>query len=234
MNNWVHSLTVFGGDLIAGGTFTTAGSAPAVRIAAWDGSSWTNLGSGADGPVYGLTVYDDQLFAGGSFTTAGGTSANRIAAWNGSSWSPLGTGVNYWVEDLTVYDNRLVAGGQFTIAGGKISAYVATWEEIATGIDGGGDVTAYSVELVQNHPNPFNPSTMISFSLSTRAQIRLSIYDVQGKLVIHLVEGVLGEGVHKAVWNGKDMRGNPVTSGLYFYRLRTGDATLSKKMLLLK
>jgi hypothetical protein len=103
----VHALIVYDNQLIAGGEFITAGATAANRIAAWDGSSWSALGSGM-GPEYGsviaLTVYDNQLIAGGSFTTAGGTDANNIAAWDGSSWSPLGSGMDSYVYALTLYN----------------------------------------------------------------------------------------------------------------------------------
>ena len=84
MNHWVQALAIYDGDLIAGGTFTTASGVAANYIARWDGSSWQPLGLGLNNWVFTLTVYDDELIAGGSFTTAGGVTANYIARWNGS------------------------------------------------------------------------------------------------------------------------------------------------------
>ena len=84
----VYALAVSGSTLYAGGDFTSAGGAPANHIAAWNGSSWSALGSGMDGyAVYALAVSGSTLYAGGDFTTAGGVPANHIAAWNGSSWT---------------------------------------------------------------------------------------------------------------------------------------------------
>jgi hypothetical protein len=76
-----------------------AGNVPANDIAKWDGTQWSALGSGTNGPsVTSLTVFDDgngpALYAGGTFTTAGGVPANGIAKWNGSEWSTVGDGVN--------------------------------------------------------------------------------------------------------------------------------------------
>jgi HYR domain-containing protein len=128
-----------GPALYAGGYFTTAGGVAANRIAKWNGSSWSALGSGMAGigtlAVLALTSYDDgsgpALYAGGTFTTAGGVSAHRIARWNGSSWTSLGIGVNGAVRALTVFDDgdgpALYAGGSFTQAGGVIARRVATW-----------------------------------------------------------------------------------------------------------
>jgi hypothetical protein len=124
----VRALAVYDGRLIAGGAFTTAGGVSANCIAAWDGTSWSPLGSGMDDYVVALTVYDNQLIAAGRFTTAGGVSANYIAAWDGTSWSPLGTGTNYWVYTLTVYDNQLVVGGGFSTAGGVSAHRIAAWD----------------------------------------------------------------------------------------------------------
>jgi hypothetical protein len=98
--------------LIAAGDFTIAGGAAAQRIASWDGSSWSPLGSGLDGDVDALTVYDNKLIAGGSFLVAGGVIAKNIAAWDGSSWSPLGSGLEDIVPmALAEYDSKLYAAG---------------------------------------------------------------------------------------------------------------------------
>ena len=94
MNGVVYALAVSGSTLYAGGDFTTAGGRAANYIAAWDGSSWSALGSGMNGPVYALAVSGSTLYAGGGFTTAGGVAANHIAAWDGSSWRALGSGTD--------------------------------------------------------------------------------------------------------------------------------------------
>ncbi len=81
----IYALTVYHGDLIAGGDFTLAGGAPASNIARWDGSSWESLASGitgGDGTVFALEVLDDSLFAGGNFTHAGALPSVNIARWD--------------------------------------------------------------------------------------------------------------------------------------------------------
>jgi hypothetical protein len=89
-------------------------------------------------------------------------------------------------------------------------------------------------ELYQNVPNPFNPTTTISFVLPERTRATLSIYDVEGRLVRTLVDEIIGEGYQERTWDGKDANGNQVGSGVYFYRLTAGDKTLTKKMVLLR
>ena len=88
-----------------------AGGESANRIARWNGSSWSELGSGMNDWVHALTVYNGQLIAGGQFTTAGGETVNRIARWDGESWSALGSGMNDSVHSLIIYNGDLIAGG---------------------------------------------------------------------------------------------------------------------------
>jgi hypothetical protein len=90
------------------------------------------------------------------------------------------------------------------------------------------------VELDQNRPNPFNPSTSIDFYLPRDAQVTLSIFDVSGQLVRTLVDQTTRFGHHSAVWNGMDANGNQVSSGVYFYRLQTGKRVITKKMVVVK
>jgi hypothetical protein len=88
--------------------------------------------------------------------------------------------------------------------------------------------------LAQNDPNPFNPSTTISFSLDNDTFALLTIYDVAGRLVRTLVNRKLARGRHSEVWDGRDVGGVEVVSGIYFYRLEAGSRAIKKKMLLLK
>ncbi len=89
--------------------------------------------------------------------------------------------------------------------------------------------------LAQNHPNPFNPSTRISFSLSdASARTILSVYNARGQLIRSLVDELLPVGSHSRVWDGKDNAGQSVGSGIYLYRLSNGNQLQTRKMLLLK
>ncbi|MDH3215764.1 MAG: aryl-sulfate sulfotransferase [Candidatus Krumholzibacteria bacterium] len=90
------------------------------------------------------------------------------------------------------------------------------------------------IVLHQNLPNPFNPVTTIRFELPHTANVRLTIYTVEGKLVRNLVRRELSPGTHGISWDGKDARGNAASSGVYVYRLEAGDKAFSKKMVLLK
>lgn len=120
------------GQVIAGGSFDSAGGVAAGRIARWNGSNWTPLGSGMDSVVMALAMLPGgDVVAGGAFTTAGGTAANRIARWNGTTWSPMGSGMNGNVRALAVLPNGvLVAAGEFTSAGGVSANRIAKWDGI--------------------------------------------------------------------------------------------------------
>jgi flagellar hook assembly protein FlgD len=88
--------------------------------------------------------------------------------------------------------------------------------------------------LYWNHPNPFNPSTLISFSLDRDENVSLVIYDVSGRHIQTLVSRPMTSGTHSEVWDGRDTFGQPVAGGIYFYRLSAGNRSLTKKMILLK
>ena len=96
--------------------------------------------------------------------------------------------------------------------------------------------TAVPVEfgLEQNYPNPFNPTTTIDVSVASDSQITLNIYDINGRLVSTLADGVYDMGYHSFVWNGLDQTGNKVSAGIYFYSLQTEGMSITKKMMLMK
>jgi len=98
------------------------------------------------------------------------------------------------------------------------------------------EVTVGGVALVleQNHPNPFNPRTTISFTLPQRGHVRLAIYSADGRLVRTLIDETTPAGFREVPWDGKDDRGATVSSGVYFYRLESGKQTLARKMVYLK
>jgi hypothetical protein len=89
--------------------------------------------------------------------------------------------------------------------------------------------------LHKNHPNPFNPTTIIRYDLAQASNIRLSIYNIDGKLVKMLIDGGKQAGYHSVEWNGKDEDGRQVPSGAYFYQLETSEGYKeTKRMILLK
>ena len=82
------------------------------------------------------------------------------------------------------------------------------------------DARPEDFSLGQNYPNPFNPSTTIHYSLPAPAHVELSVFSILGQEVINLESGVKTQGPHETTWTGKDLNGNPVPSGVYFYQLQ--------------
>ncbi len=95
-------------------------------------------------------------------------------------------------------------------------------------------VDALTLQLSQNNPNPFNPITMIGYTVPSRAKVTLEIYDVAGHLVTTLVNESRDAGRYSSEWNGRSANGESVGSGIYFYRLSVGNQSLTRKMVLLK
>ncbi len=98
------------------------------------------------------------------------------------------------------------------------------------------EITELTTEyrLEQNYPNPFNPSTIIEYYIPKAGNIKLEIYNSLGELVNVLVEDNQNKGRYQVTWNGKDSHGNSLSSGVYFYRMKTDEYSNANKMLLLK
>ena len=123
----ISAFAVSGSNVFAGGVFTNLGGVTATNLARWDGSSWTNMGNGFDGPVYALAWDGTNLYVGGQFNTADTVGATNIAKWNGKAWSGLDTGFDGPVYAIAVAGTNLIAGGAFANASGAGVANVAQW-----------------------------------------------------------------------------------------------------------
>ncbi len=94
---------------------------------------------------------------------------------------------------------------------------------------------AFRNSLSQNLPNPFNPVTTIRYSVKEHAHVSLKVYNVAGQLVTTLVNEVKQPGIiYEVCWDGRSNSGDPVASGVYFYKMVTKDFSMTKKMVLLK
>lgn len=115
---------------------------------------------------------------------------------------------------------------------------------IATGLEGmvfktqdgpvSADPPVRSIILRQNHPNPFNPSTRISFSLAEACEISLVIHEQTGRTVRTLLKGPAPAGPRSVDWDGRDDAGRPVASGTYLYELKAGHERAARKMVLVR
>ena len=146
MNGDVYALATFkypsingSYELIAGGSFTTAGGVAAQRIARWNENpftvfpppAWAAMGAGFNGVVQTIARSGGYTYAGGSFTASGATTLNRVARWNETTdvWENLTGlgGMNGTVYALKEFNGSLYAGGSFTTAGGSSTGGLARW-----------------------------------------------------------------------------------------------------------
>jgi hypothetical protein len=97
---------------------------------------------------------------------------------------------------------------------------------------GGGVPEEYALD--QNYPNPFNPTTRISYTIAERGLVSIDVFDILGRHVSTLLNEVQPAGSYEITWNGRNNENLPVTSGVYFYRLRSGSFAKTNKMVLLK
>lgn len=91
-----------------------------------------------------------------------------------------------------------------------------------------------ALALHQNHPNPFNPATTIRYALPDRRRVDLRVFAVTGRLVRTLVADVVPAGTYAVIWDGRDEQHRPVASGVYYYRLRAGEADVVRRMTLIR
>ena len=235
----VYSLGVHNGNLIAGGLFSSAGGGSANGIASWNGSAWSALGSGCGGGFYPyvheVLSHNGYLYSGGYYTIAGGQTCNGIAKWDGNNWSPLGSG--FWngganvfgAAGLCVFNNELVATGMFTTAGGVGAVNIAKWNGLLTGVNNNNGNIPDRFSLSQNYPNPFNPSTKINFSIPKSDFVKLNVYDGTGKKVSEIVNKNLDAGNYSYTFNASGL-----SSGVYYYTIKTNEFAETKKMMLIK
>jgi len=136
------------------------------------------------------------------------SSGTRSSTFNGSTWSAVAT--NHRIRAIVTTATGLSAIGP---------------DEVGTPV-------VYT--LGKNYPNPFNPSTRISYSIGERGLVMLDVYDILGRHVRTLVNEVQAAGSYQIVWDGRTGDNMAVGSGIYFYRLRSGSFSKTERMVMLK
>ncbi|MEN8191674.1 MAG: T9SS type A sorting domain-containing protein [Bacteroidota bacterium] len=146
-------------------------------------------------------------------------------------------------EDLSYTNTELETGGQAGFPVGDLNWWgddkVSEWEiwrdTVTVGVKKNSiGITLDNYSLEQNYPNPFNPSTVISYSIPKTSNVQLSVYNSLGQKTATLVNQKQNSGSYSVNWNGKDQLGNSVSTGIYFYQIRTGNFIESRKMILLR
>jgi choice-of-anchor B domain-containing protein len=188
--------------------------------------------------VHQLYIVGDLMFV--AYYTSGfkvfniANPANPVLVdtYDTSPYSDDGTGSDGYLGAWNAYP--FAPSGVVYVSDHPGGLYLFSVEGFTGTITAIGDHKSQAFTLAQNSPNPFNPSTRISFNLAGRGAARLYIYDVNGARVATLVDGELSAGAHSVAWNGTDSRGETVASGVYYYRLDAGHDSATKQMVLLK
>lgn len=208
----------FGGEVVVeeSGTVVVAGEFRGI----------VDFGGGPLASAGSSDVFVARFDAAGNFLSSG-----RF----GDAMSQMSTGVAADGWDHVLVAGKFLGtvdfgGGPLTTAGG-FDIFLAKFGDSATGIRSARIGNGMRLDA---YPNPFNPSTTLSVTAPEGSMVTVSIFDVKGGLVKNLVDDMVADVHQEHVWDGKDARGNQVSSGVYFCRLTAGDKTLTSKMILVR
>jgi len=206
----VHALAISGTNIFAG---TENG----VFISTNIGTSWTQINNGLTNTnITSFAVSGIDLFAG---TGKGVFMYNNKS----SNWTQVNDGLsNTNILSLCVFNTNIFAGTDSSI-------WMRPLSEVITGVEKNKNNLPTSFSLWQNYPNPFNPVTTISFSIPKTGFVTLKVYDILGRDIATLVKEYRPAGNYSIKFDG-----SKTTSGVYFYRLQSGNYTETKKLLLIK
>ena len=180
-----------------------------------------------DGTVNGAAGFTFQLNAiDGQVNGGGGVDKFRIKIKEGGGGK--------------IYDNQPGAGDNddpiTALGGGSIKIHKGSSKTAANDTQQEllSETIPESYGLEQNYPNPFNPDTEIYFQLPEANHVVVAIFNTRGQEIRRLIDGKYAAGYHTLIWDAKDNQGNPVSSGVYLYQLRTANFSQVRKMSLLR
>ena len=215
-NNWGYAIVVLDTNVIAGtrsGVFLYTGS----------GSTWIPRNSGLPGFMFDclLTVADSLIIA---FIAGYTESGVYVTSDLGEHW------IHVDIDDFAGMPvHAMITTNEDVIVGTEMGAWRKPIAEILTSVGQGSNKIPTTYALFQNFPNPFNPSTTITFSLPQECDVLLRVYSILGEEVATLVNSRKHAGTHSVEW-----KATAYPSGVYFYMLATKEATFSGKLLLIR
>jgi hypothetical protein len=175
--------------------------------------------------LYGGGAWQPEWQLTSGYDGSGNILSVRVEEWGGAAWIPLhGTSLNDGYSSVLVSD----AAGNRTDFHQFITLDFA-YGAVAAEVPGGSAEQPRTWELMQNYPNPFNPSTTIRYGLPMQANVILSVYDALGREVALLENGVRSAGYHEVRFDGAGL-----PSGVYIYRLRSGNFSETKKFVMVR
>ena len=184
----------------------------------FDGSTWTRYS--APDSITAFAVSGSNIWIGTRF--------HGLYKFDGTNWTVYNSSNSGLSNDyvLSIIVDKL---GNIWLTTGGDDIQEFNPNGIVTSVSSYSYSVPTNYQLYQNYPNPFNPSTTIRFNLASSGNVSLKIYDVLGREVANLINGELTAGQHSAVWNASNF-----ASGVYLYRLKTGNFVETKKLILMK
>ena len=208
-NKTIYSLAMNGSNIFAG---TGSG----VYYSNDNGTTWTHSSLNNE-LVYSLAVNGNNVFAG---TELHGV---FVSSNNGVSWVQKNEGLG----NITIHSLRII--NNFIFAGASVNGVYKRPIGDLVGIPVSSNQIPNEFSLSQNYPNPFNPSTKISFSIPKSELVNLTVYDITGKETAALVNRQMNAGIYEVTFNASGL-----SSGVYFYTIKTNSFTSTKKMIITK
>jgi hypothetical protein len=153
----------------------------------------------------------------------------------GEGGTPFGIGKT--ISFRSEISDKLFLGYNDTQFGDNYGYYVAfifNKDFVSTRLNEKSEVNITDFSLHQNFPNPFNPSTIIRYNIPNSGNLEIKIFDITGSLVKTLFNSFQRAGLDEIEWNGKNEKGELVSSGTYIYQIKLNENILTKKMMLLK
>ncbi|MBN2829287.1 MAG: choice-of-anchor J domain-containing protein [Candidatus Cloacimonetes bacterium] len=166
----------------------------------------------------------------------GGTDVSDFTVLTGSTPLSVPQGWTRVEVDLGDYEDQTVRVGIHCVSEGTLAFLIdniGIYSAGGVGNDEQNDVQSVN-RLISNYPNPFNPETTIAYEIKNNGHVSMDIYNILGKKVRTLINEEVTAGQHNVVWNGTDDNGKNVSSGVYFYKLTSGDFSATNKMILMK
>lgn len=208
-NYYIRSLSISKSNVCAGTSIS------GIFFSSNNGQNWTNVGLNNQA-ILAVTNSGNNIFASKHYYGI------YFSSNNGQTWVERNEGFNFVpdIYSLFIFNNYIFAGGY--------AAWRRSLQEIIRVANISTEIP-FIFSLSQNSPNPFNPTTKIKFDISQSGFTTLKIFDLTGKEIQTLVNEGLKPGVYEV-----EFEGSQLNSGIYFYRLTSGEYLESKKMILIK
>lgn len=182
-------------------------------------------------PVTGTTFIDYVLRSDGPTSGTGLTWFDNVGLIEWTPWQPFAPGQRFPTpNDFTWLQVRTTTSTPNVIVSYDETGYI----EMPNSVEGNAGLEPQEFQLHQNYPNPFNPLTSIEYELPRQTEVTIVVYNILGQKVRTIVDGVMPMGRHIFRWDGTNEAGTPVSSGVYFYRMKASHGMEMRKMLLIR